>query len=338
MKRDARQLPDLLARLDRLRVVCVYGDDAETGRGVMRALTEAAAGSSDDPFRVRVCDGESREEVEQALASPSLGGGRSVVVVRRAGEKLLPAAQDVLERQDAPLLILDYPAATGRSRLRALVEASAEGCALACYADPDRARTALATALRALGVAATEEAVKLLAQRATDAGVAAAAAAELAALLLPAGSRLGVAEVHALFSATGSDGLEAGLMAALAGDGAALDRAVAAALAEGTGGIGTVRLLLLCCQRLRLLALRVAGGRSVAEAGRTLRPPLFFRHEQAVAAALRRHDAARIGKVAQALWRAERAAKATGVPQDAVCGLALLAAIEVPEADIGGAV
>ncbi len=323
MKTDIRRLAEVLRDLKRLRVVCLHGDDAEAIRSSARRLVAAEAGSADDPFRVSDCDGDSREAVAAALGSPSLAGGRSVVWVRHANERLLPAVERALQEQNGPILILEYGASAGRSRLRTLVETSAGGCVIACYVQAEGTRAAVRAALDQFGVTATADVVARLAAQADGVECPGALAGLSAALFAGPGGRLDLAETHELVGDPGMDGLDAALAAGLAGDPVAIDGGLSAALGEGTGGIGVLRAALVHLQRLRAMAMQVADGRTVAEAGRTLRPPLFFRQEKAAAAVLRAWTAGQLGAAARAIWEAERASKATGVPQEALCREAL---------------
>ena len=73
--------------------------------------------------------------------------------------------------------------------------------------------------------------------------------------------------------------LDDALLAAAEGDGAALDRALARVFQEGESPVSVIRALLRHLQRLHLLAAQIAGGRSVDEAMRAARPPIFFKQQ-----------------------------------------------------------
>ena len=337
MKSDARRLDQVIGGLDRIRVACLYGDDTQTIRDSARRLVAAASGSADDPFRVRECDGDQREAIESALASPGLSGGRATVWVRQASERLMPVATRALSGAAGALLVLEYAASTGRSRLRTEIESHAAGCVIACYVQAEATRDAIRTVLRAWNVTADNDAVALLAARADARQCPGGQAGLEAALYAGRDGALHMPAAMELAGAAASGGLDPGLSArlnlGLAGDSAALDDGITAVLTDG-GGIGLLRGALSQLQRLRAMAVQMADGRSVAEAGRTLRPPLFFREAASVGAALRLWQPEQLEAAARAIWQAERASKAAGVPQDTVgrdtlAGLARIAAARV---------
>jgi DNA polymerase-3 subunit delta len=336
MKVDAKRLAQVVRDIPRLRVVCLYGDP-EAVHEAARRLVVAAAGSLDDPFRVTACDGERREAIESALASPPLSGGRAVAWVRHATERLASVVAAALAGSSQVLLVLEFPGATGRSKVRAAVEGSEHGCGVACYAQAEATRDAVLAALAALDVQAAEDVVERLAGHAAATQRSGMQVGELAALYAGRGGRVDPADAAALGAGSGGSadhGLGVALSKGLAGDRAGLDAATELLLADG-GAIGVVRGVLMHLQRLRTMAVQMDAGRSVAEAGRSLRPPLFFREERDVAAVLRAWTAEQLTAACRAAWEAERASKANGVPQEAVCrallsGLARIGAERAP--------
>jgi DNA polymerase-3 subunit delta len=201
------------------------------------------------------------------------------------------------------------------------VEASAHGCVVACYAQAEATRDAVRAALVALDVQAADDVVERLAGHAAATQRSGAQAGEFAALYVGRGGHVGPDDAAALGAGSGGNaelGLGAALSKGLAGDRAGLDAATELLL-DDASAIGVVRGVLMHLQRLRGMAVQVDAGRSVAEAGRSLRPPLFFREERDVAAALRAWSVEQLTAACRAAWEAERASKANGVPQEAVC-------------------
>ncbi len=310
VKSDARRLPQLVRALSGLRVICLYGDDSETIRDCARRLVIAEAGSADDPFRVSECDGE-RARGDRIRPSPRrrCPVGARWCWVRHATERVLPAVERTLDRR---------PRARRRAAdpgIRARPPAN-RGCASGwsrapraawspATCRPRRPAAIRAAELEACEVSATPEVVGLLAAHAEAAECPARGMGLPAALYAGRGGRLDAADVAELGGAAGADGMEAGLNEGLCGGGAALDGAISAALAEGEA-IAVLRSALLHLQRLRAVAVLVAEGRTMAEAARAVRPPVFFRQEKSTALTLRSWNAEQLGAAARAVWKAER--------------------------------
>ena len=317
MKADSRRLPNLLRDLPRLRAICVYGDDQESIRECARRIVIAEAGTADDPFRVTACTGDDRDAAASALASPCLTGGRGVVWVRHAGDRMLPLVEQALQ-QDEVLLVIEYGDPTAKSRLRGLVEKHSRGCALACRRHAGEAQEEIRSALAELDVDAAPGVAEALTAQAERQGSFGRAIGIEAALYAGRGGHLALEDVLALASADSAAGLERGLLAGLRGDIGELDSTMAALLADGTAPVAILRSALFQMQRLRTMSDLVNDGRSVSEAGRWMRPPVFGQ-EQAMSAILARWHSDDLARAAEAIWTAERRCKTAGVPQEAVC-------------------
>ncbi len=322
MKADSRRLPTLLRDLARLRVVCVYGDDRDAVRDCARRIVITEAGRADDPFRVTACTGDDRDAVVAALASPCLTGGRSVVWVRHAGERMLPLVEQALQGEEA-LLVIEYGESTPKSRLRGLVEKHPRGCALACRRQADEVRDVVRLALADLEVDAAPGVVEALAAQAERQGCSASAIGVAAALYAGRRGHLALEDVSALANADSAAGLERGLLAGLRGDAGELDATLAALLADGTAPVAILRAALFQMQRLRTMAELASDGRSAAEAARGMRPRVYGQ-EQAVGAILAGWHSDELARAADAIWAAERRCKAAGVPQEALCRTTLV--------------
>ena len=123
--------------------VLLYGPDG----GLVRERADAVAGSVvadlGDPFRV------AELRPEDATASPgllidevlaiSLTGGRRVVRIRGATDKLADAVAGLLaERRGDAMVVVEAGELPARSKLRAAFEKAPHAAALACYRDEKR--------------------------------------------------------------------------------------------------------------------------------------------------------------------------------------------------------
>ncbi len=112
--------------------------------------------------------------------------------------------------------------------------------------------------------------------------------------------------------------------AAATGDGGALERCLGRAFDEGEAPVTVLRAAMRHFQRLYLASARQAAGASAADAIASLRPPLFFKMRDRFAAELGRWRPRRAAAALEMLLEAERNAKRTGLPPEAICRDALL--------------
>src|SRR5271170_189869 len=131
LKIDARRVAAFLRDPGSCRVVLLFGEDTGLIRERADALVRAVAGALDDPFRVAELAREDIGTLPAEAASLSLTGGRRVVRVREAGEAALAPVQAVLAGPGPALVVLEGAAGLpARSRLRAALEAAADGAAI----------------------------------------------------------------------------------------------------------------------------------------------------------------------------------------------------------------
>jgi len=332
LKIDARRVAAFLRDPGFCRVVLLYGDDTGLIRERADALVRAVAGALDDPFRVAELAREDLGTLPAEAASLSLTGGRRVVRVRDAGESALASVQAVLAGAAPALVVLEGAAALpARSRLRAALEAAADGTAIGCYPEEGRAlEETIRTTLAEVGVSVEPEALAWLAgQLGADH---AATRRELEKLALYAGSggggpsgRVDLEAAAACVGDIAGLSLDDALFAATTGDVPTTDRALDLALAEGATAVGVLRAALMHLQRLHRARLAMDRGISAAEAAKASRPPIFFRRVGAFARALTLWPATALMGAMAGLAEAERACKRTGAPDSVICRNAVLA-------------
>ncbi len=320
MKLDARRVAAFLRDPGTCRVVLLYGEDTGLIRERAQGLIRLVAGSLDDPFRVADLAREDLATLPDEAASLSLTGGRRAVRVREATDAATDRVKAVLAGPAPALVVLEAPGLPARSRLRALVEAAADGAAIGCYPDDDRTLTeTIRASLSEGGVTVEAEALTwLTGQLGADR---AATRQELAKLALYAGpgGRVDLAAAMESIGDMAGLSLEDALFAATAGEVTRADRALELAMAEGGNPVGVLRGTLMHLQRLHRARLAVDGGQSPAEAARSSRPPVFFRRVDAFARALGRWPEPALRAAMTAVADAERNCKRTGAPDQAIC-------------------
>jgi DNA polymerase III subunit delta len=308
------------------RVVLLYGEDAGMIRDRAEAVVRAVAGSLDDPFLLVELTGHEIARLPDEAASLPLTGGRRVVRVRDATDAAVAQVRTVLKSSAPGLTVLEGAGLGTRSRLRADVEAAADGVAIACYPEEGRAlENTIRDTLRQTGVTIEPDALSWLSgQLGADR---AATRAELVKLALYAGAG-GRVDLDAAMACTGDLSglsLDDALFAATAGDVATTDRALELAIAEGAAPVQVLRAGIMHLQRLQRARMAMDESRlSAADAARTLRPPLFYRRVAAFNRALDLWSGTAVSAAINGLVEAERGCKRTGWPDQILCRNAVL--------------
>jgi DNA polymerase-3 subunit delta len=331
VKLERARLAAYLAAPDAaIRAVLLYGPDLgqvkERGDRITLAIVPDR-----HPFRIAelaaselAADPALLEDEARAL---SLVPGRRVVRIVSAADALAPLFQGFL---DAPppgdtLVLAEAGELAARSALRRAFEAAKTGAAIACYADSEADLKELARSVMAQHkVALDADALGYLAENlGGDRGL---SRQELEKLALYAGDggKVRYEDARAVVGDSAGVTLEDALFAAAAGDAPQLERCLGRAFEEGEAPVTALRAAQRHFQRLYLAGARVARGMSEDEAVASLRPPLFFKVRDRFKAALRLWPARRAQMALEALLEAERNAKRTGIPDEAVCRDVLL--------------
>jgi DNA polymerase-3 subunit delta len=297
------------------RAILVFGPDDGLVRERAAALARTVVADLGDPFRVAEFSGDvlasDPAKLADEAAALSFGGGRRVVRVRGCGNAAAPAFKSFLENPlgDA-LVVADAGELDSRSALRKLFESAPNAAALACYPDEGRDLAAVIRAtLQQEGVRASDEALAWLAQRLG--GDRAATRGELAKLALYAGrgAEIGLDDARAVVGETAEVDADDAALAAALGDPAGLARALDRLDAEGASAVNVVRAAQRLFLRLHLCACHVAEGDDPAAAMAKLRPPVFWKEQDAYKRALRRLDDRAASRALRLLLAAERSAK-----------------------------
>jgi DNA polymerase-3 subunit delta len=328
-KLTPRQFPRLLAELAKLRAVLLFGPDTGLVLKLATDLLHAVLGAGEDPFRLSVIEPDQAERIPEEVATLAFTGGRRVVRVRRADDRITSAVREALAGPGEGLLLLEAGELSPRSKLRALIESSAAAVAVGCYPEEGLSLERHVTeSLRREGVRLSEEAKRWLLDHLGSDWQGSEREIEKLSLYRPESGELGLAEVRALCGDLAGLSLDDALMAAGEGDVVRLDRALERALAEGASPIGVLRAALLHFQRLERGRAAMRSGQSAAEVVKNSRPPLFGRRAESFSRCLERWNEADLARAAALLFTAEWQAKHTGAPAEWICRAALFAIAE----------
>ena len=337
MKLSGRRAEAFVERPDpAVRAALLYGADAGLIAERARALTLAVVENASDPFRITELAGAAIEREPARLSDEAAAlaflGGRRVVRVRDGGDGLAPLfARWFADSVGEALVIVEAGELRPRSALRRLFEETPDAAALPCYPDEGGALDRLIDdALRNFGLAIDADARAYLGQRlGGDRGVSRRELDKLALYVAAGGNgersvAITLDDVRACVGDSTTIGLEDLAMAVADGDPRALDRLMARSTLEAAAPVALLRATARHFQRLHRASGARDTGASEKRAVSDLKPPLFFRHVEAVIDQLRRWQTPAINDALEIISETELLCKSTGVPARAACGQALL--------------
>ncbi len=325
MKLEAGRV-DAFLKAPAAPIVLLHGPDA--GLVAERGLTLARSvpGALNDPFCFAELNNPAPDTLLAEASAAALTGGRRVVRVRDAHEPLAKALETLLKTPPAALVILEAGELTPKSKLRALGEKSPDVAVIACYAiEPAKLPQIISARLRAMGVSLDQDAAAWCGQNLSGEEGPLSQALEVLFLYAGESKALSLADVSAALADGGDTSMGDAIDAALTGDPAATDKALALAYEEGTAPVGLIRVLLGELLRLRVAAGAMAQGASAQEAMAGMRPPVFFKRQQTVQKMLRLWPLPALDQAVAAALAAEAACKTTAIPDQAYCRQTLLA-------------
>jgi DNA polymerase-3 subunit delta len=332
--------PDLQRRLaawdPAIRFILLSGPDESASRGLALEAVRAL-GDPQDPMSLTDLSADELKadpaKLADEAASVSMFGSRRVIRVTGAADSTAEAVRILLAAPVAgnPVVMLAGDLSK-TSTLRKLAEDSAHALALHSYplagAELDRWLQAEA---RTLGLRLDSSVTdRLLSATGADTGILASELAKFA-LYLDATPETPRALDRSHLAALGADSAEEdmGLLvnAIVAGNAAAAERQLR--LLEGSSAIPALRALARRLLQMAEARTAVDNGQQPQAAVRALRPPIFYKDADMVAAALRNWPMPRIRKALSALLAGEQAIKTPRGPGESA-GWQVIAALAQP--------
>ena len=123
-------------------------------------------------------------------------------------------------------------------------------------------------------------------------------------------------DIEALMAGEAESALDAASLAAAQGKVAQAVEALARI--DGLSGVSAIRALLRRMHQLRDARAMIDGGTSPSDAVSRLRPPVFWKERDAVAAQARLWTAKKLNAAYDVLWSAELRSKTAGAPQELI--------------------
>ncbi|MCC7047898.1 MAG: DNA polymerase III subunit delta [Alphaproteobacteria bacterium] len=324
MKVQPGKVDSFLAKPDaNVRAVLLYGPDAGLVRERADKLARLVVPDDGDPFRIsELAAGDLADDpprLNDEAAALCFGGGRRVVRVRDAGDRLVDVFESFLADPPGEALVV-VEAGDGVKKLRAAFEGAKAGAAIACYAEEGAALAgAVRQAFQARGLKASDAAVMTLVALLGPDRMLLHAEVEKLALYVGEGkagegSAVEEEDVLALAADAAETSLDDAIDAALSGNRALTDQALRRLAAEGEAPVRAMRGLARHFLRVAGVQARIEAGEPMDSALRSLRPPLFFKRERAFRAQLQLWRGRRLADALDRVTQAELRCKETGQP------------------------
>lgn len=312
-----------------VRAILYYGPDSGMVRE--RALNSARAVATDlsDPFSVVEFGAEALRDDPARLADEaaamSLAGGRRLVRLRNADDGAAAAVENALSLSWDALVIVEAGQLGPRSKLRLLFEKAGDAAAVGCYLDEgaDLAQL-IRQSIEKAGFAADRDAIDWIAANLGSDRMVTRSELEKLALYASGKTEISIEDARAIIGDSAAVTVDDVIEASVGGDIGALAVAYARARYEGVEPVRIIRAGFRRLSRLEVAAAAVARGSSPEQAMKNLRPPVFFKQQQAFAGQLRRWRSDLLARGRAELIRAEIECKSTDLPADAICERALM--------------
>jgi len=309
-----------------VRAVLLYGPNESFSHEAAQKLAAWAVGKSDDPYAItKLGDDDIKKDAARlvdALSAQSLLGGPTVVWARLAGKGADAAIVDALEgyERDEPLgyLIVEAGDLGSTAELVKKFTAAKNAAVIAFYEETDAERAQHARTLaKEMSITFERDAEEtFLSALPVDRGLATKEIEKLALYAHGLGRPISTADLEALMTDEGESALDAASLAAA--QGRAAQAVEALARIDALSGVSALRALLRRMHQLREARLLMDGGMSATDAVGKLRPPVFWKERDAVAAQVRLWSGKKLNAAFDILWAAELRSKTAGAPQELI--------------------
>lgn len=322
--------------------VLIYGPDEGLVRERAQILTRHVVPDPKDPF------GIAELPADQLLDNPgrlldeaqsiSMLGGRRVIRVRDATDKITSAVKDTLKslKKGDNLVLIEANELGPRSSLRLLFEDAGNAAALPCYVDDERDLTRLlGEMLKEQGYLIPSEALVYMASNvAGDRGVVRAEAEKLMTYM-GKNKNIALEDVEACIGGGGVLPLDDLARNTASGNFAEADRVLRFLLSEGEAPVRILRVLQEYFLRLHVTKARLGNGEDLELALKKLRPPIFFKHKDAFVSQAHGWSPNAMEQALSLLVSAEAKCKQTGSDPEVLCSRAVLALSQIGAKAVG---
>ena len=309
-----------------IRAILLYGPNESFTHEAAQKLAAWAMGKSDDPYAITKLgeDDIKRDSARlaDALAAQSLLGGPTIVWARIDGKAADAAIVDALEGiergEPGGFLIVEAGELNSSAELVKAFGAAKKAAAIPFYEETEAERAAFARSLaKELNIVFDRDAEEaFLAALPSDRGLARQEIEKFALYAHGLGRKISTDDLAQLMASEAESALDAASLAAAQGRAAFAVEALARI--DALSGVSALRALLRRLHQLREARALVDEGMSASDAIGKLRPPVFWKERDAVAAQTRLWTSKKLSAAYDVLWAAELRAKTAGAPQDLI--------------------
>lgn len=335
MKPGPAQIQAALRRLDPgIRLVHLFGPDEALVRERARIFGRQVVEDLSDPFLVVDLDGKAVADDDAILADEAASlpmlGGRKLIRITGLTDGGLKAVEALLASPTAENLVVAISGDLPRtSKLRKATEAHAQALAIACYAEEGaRLSSFLQQEAQARGLEMDRDAIELLTRAVgPERDIARNELDKLA--LYTGGGRVSFEDMEAVGADFGQTSYDRLINAVLGGNPIEAARQIDRMAEEGEAGIALLRAISRRLWQLLQVRTLMTDGHPIDAAISALRPPVFWKEKDALAAQARRWSPERLRTALNRLLSAERDIKSSGSAGDVIahqCLMALAAA------------
>lgn len=306
--------------------VLLHGPNESFIHEAAQKLAAWAVGKSDDPYAItKLGEDEIKKDsakLADAMAAQSLLGGPTIVWARingKAADDAITAALAGIERGEPNGYLIVEASDLGSTAplVKAFTNATA-GASIAFYEETEAERAQFAKALaKERGIAFDRDAEDaFLVLLPSDRGLARQEIEKLALFTHELGRPVSIEDLEALMASEAESALDAASLAAAQGKVAQAVEALARI--DALSGVSALRALLRRMHQLRDARALIDAGASPIDAVAKLRPPVFWKERDAVAAQARLWTAKKLNAAYDVLWTAELRSKTAGAPQELI--------------------
>lgn len=313
------------------KAILIYGPDDGLMRERSNTIGKTIVEDLHDPFNVCVLSTDALNDDPARLGDEanamSMMGGKRLIRVENASDKITASIKDYLENpNDDALIILEASDLAPRSSLRKLCESAKNAAALPCYVDDERGLAQIIRkALHDEGLQAEPDTVSWLS--ANISGNRGKVRAELEKLIVYKGndkSPIRLTEAQEICGAAGAQSFD-DLVFSVGGNNPKLAlKAYNTLMDEGVAEIAVLRALQNHFRRLHLAKAIIGEGKSTDEAMKNLSPPVFFKQKSSFQGQLNRWTLPKLDRILDKLSDLEAQTKQTGTPVNTLCSQAIL--------------
>jgi DNA polymerase-3 subunit delta len=318
-------------------VILVYGPDEGLVRERLDILTKNVVPDIHDPFNVVEFSADQLAENPARLLdeaqSISMLGGRRVVRVRDASDKITKTVEDALPllKSGDNLILLEGGELPPRSTLRALLERVENGAAVPCYVEDARdISRVIGDAMREAGYTIPSDAITYMAGNVTGDRAVARSEVEKLITYMGAGKKaVALDDVIACVGNSAALSLDDLAKHVASGNFAEADRILDYVLSEGAPAVSVLRALQSHFLRLHITKTRIQKGEGMDEAMKKLRPAVFFKVKDAFISQLTGWSLGQMEQALAHLSSVEAKCKQTGSNPETLCSRAILSLSQI---------